>query len=307
MPCYTWITFRWEEFLLRAIQRWLDKFCYRHPGFGIPNLMLIVAIGNLLVYVLDMFSGAGASLAALLAFAPYQILHGQIWRVITFVFVPAGNNLIFLAISLYFYYMLGSALEREWGTAKFSVYYLMGMVLNIIVGFVIYFLVSPGIDPRYLSGLVTADMSYINLSLFFAFATLYPNMQVLLFFIIPLKVKWLAWVSAAIFAWSVVSNLFAGSIVGAVLPLVAILNYVLFFWSDFMALFGRVKYKTSRQTVNFKQATRQAQQQRGYIHKCAVCGKTDADYPNEEFRYCSKCNGYYCYCSQHIHNHVHVK
>ena len=69
MPCYTWITFRWEEFLLRAIQRWLDKFCYRHPGFGIPNLMLIVAIGNLLVYVLDMFSGAGASLAALLAFA----------------------------------------------------------------------------------------------------------------------------------------------------------------------------------------------------------------------------------------------
>ena len=79
---------------MRAIQRWLDKFCYRHPGFGIPNLMLIVAIGNLLVYVLDMFSGAGASLAALLAFAPYQILHGQIWRVITFVFVPDRKSVV---------------------------------------------------------------------------------------------------------------------------------------------------------------------------------------------------------------------
>ena len=64
---------------------------------------------------------------------------------------------------------------------------------------------------------------------------------------------------------------------------------------------------TSRQTVNFKKATKQAQQQKGYIHKCAVCGKTDTDYPNEEFRYCSKCNGYYCYCSEHIHNHVHIQ
>ena len=91
------------------------------------------------------------------------------------------------------------------------------------------------------------------------------------------------------------------------LPLVAVVNYVLFFWSDIMECFGRVQHRTSRQTVNFKQATKKAQQQKGYIHKCAVCGKTDTDYPNEEFRYCSKCNGYYCYCSEHIHNHVHIQ
>ena len=298
---------------MRAIQRWLDRFCSRHPGFGIPNLMLIIAIGNILVYVLDQFSGAGASLAGLLAFAPYEILHGQVWRIVTFVFVPSTNKFILLLISVYFYYTLGAALEREWGVAKFTVYYLIGVLLNIVVGFVLYLLVVQGLPAGVpaelfgLSGLVTADMSYVNLSLFFAFATLYSEARVLFFFIIPLKVKWLAWVAAALFAWGIISNLIAGSPVGAVIPLVGILNYVLFFWSDFMALFGRVKYQTSRRTVNFKQATRQAREQKGYIHKCAVCGKTDTDYPNEEFRYCSKCNGYYCYCSEHINNHVHIQ
>ena len=100
-------------------------------------------------------------------------------------------------------------------------------------------------------------------------------------------------------------------LVSVIPPLVAMLNYLLFFWSDiagfFTRTFHRAKHQTSRQTINFKQATRHAQQQKGYIHKCAVCGKTDTDYPDEEFRYCSKCNGYYCYCSEHIHNHVHIE
>ena len=156
-------------------------------------------------------------------------------------------------------------------------------------------------------------MTYVNMSLFFAFATLYPDMRVLLFFIIPIKIKWLAWIDAALFAWSILSSLFGvftaglAALPGVVLPLVAILNYFIFFWDNFLQLFGRVKYRTSRQTINFKQAAKKAQQQKGYIHKCAVCGKTDTDYPNEEFRYCSKCNGYYCYCSEHIHNHVHIE
>ena len=98
---------------------------------------------------------------------------------------------------------------------------------------------------------------------------------------------------------------------GVILPLVAILNYLLFFWSfltDFVRYQRRrAKHQTSKQTVNFRQATRKAQEKKGYLHKCAVCGKTDTDYPNEEFRYCSKCNGYYCYCSEHIHNHVHIQ
>ena len=299
------------KFVLSAIQRWLDRFCYKHPRFGIPNLMLVIVVGSALVWLLDQFS-YGVSLSGLLAFSPYYILHGQIWRLITFVFVPMDNRLFFLVISLYFYYMIGSVLEREWGTAKFNVFYGLGVVLNIVVGFVLYAVSASAYPAGLLGYLVTADMTYVNMSLFFAFATLYPDMRVLLFFIIPIKIKWLAWIDAALFAWSILSSLFGvftaglAALPGVVLPLVAILNYFIFFWDNFLQLFGRVKYRTSRQTVNFKQATKKAQQQKGYIHKCAVCGKTDTDYPNEEFRYCSKCNGYYCYCSEHIHNHVHI-
>ena len=270
--------------------------------------MLVVVIGNVLVWLLDEFS-QGFSLSSALCFAPYFILQGEVWRLVTFIFVPTTSNLFFLAISLYFYYWIGSILERQWGVTKFTVFYLLGLVLNIIAGFVLYaFFPVPT---------VTATMHYVNLSMFFSFATLYGEMQVLLFFVIPIKVKWLAWLDAALFAYDIIYSLVqiptvgTYAIIGAVVPIVAILNYLIFFWDDLMASLGRVKRQTahrhSRQTVNFKQATKHAQETRGYIHKCAVCGKTDTDYPDEEFRYCSKCNGYYCYCSEHIHNHVHIQ
>ena len=293
---------------MSVIQRWLDRFCYKHSRFGIPNLMLVVVIGNALVWLLDQFS-PGFSLSSVLSFVPYYILRGEVWRLVTFVFVPTTNKVLLLAISLYFYYWIGSILERQWGTTKFTVFYLLGLVLNIIAGFILY-LVLP-------YPVATVSMHYVNLSLFFAFATLYGDMQVLLFFVIPIKVKWLAWVDAALFAFDIIlalakiPSLGLLALVGVVAPIVAILNYLIFFWDDLMATMGRVKrqtaHRTSRQTVNFKQATKHAQQTKGYIHKCAVCGKTDTDYPDEEFRYCSKCNGYYCYCSEHIHNHVHIQ
>ena len=285
---------------MRSIETMLDRFCRKHPRFGIPNLMTIVALGTALVYLLNQF-GRGVSLSAALALFPSLVLKGEIWRLVTFVFVPMSGG-IALLLELYFYWFMGSALEREWGTAKFSLFYLSGVVLNILFGFFSLLTGNPAV-------LVT--MRYVNLSLIFAFATLYPNLQVLLFFVIPIKVKWLAWVDAALFAWSVLSSLLALDLAGAILPLVAILNYFLFFASDLRNTLGyarrRVQHQTSRQTINFKKATRQAQQQKGYLHKCAVCGKTDTDYPDMEFRYCSKCNGYYCYCKDHINNHVHVQ
>ena len=266
---------------MRSIETMLDRFCRKHPRFGIPNLMTIVALGTALVYLLNQF-GRGVSLSAALALFPSLVLEGEIWRLVTFVFVPMSGGVLLL-LELYFFY-------------------LSGVVLNILFGFLSLLTGNPAV-------LVT--MRYVNLSLFFAFATLYPNLQVLLFFIIPIKVKWLAWVDAALFAWSVLSSLLALDLAGAILPLVAILNYFLFFASDLRNTLGyarrRVQHQTSRQTINFKKATRQAQQQKGYIHKCAVCGKTDTDYPDMEFRYCSKCNGYYCYCKDHINNHVHIE
>lgn len=285
--------------LRRSVDSWLDRFCYKHPKLGIPGLMKYIVFGNAIVYLLDIFSSGYLSL--LLSFNLPLILRGEIWRLVTFIFLPLDSNALFLILSLYFYWFIGTTLEREWGSVKFTVFYLVGYLLTLGAGLVI------GSTPlgALLGGMV--NMFYVNMSMFFAFASLYPDMQMLLFFIIPVKVKWLAWLDVALFVINCARYVAGGMWVLCLLPLVAVGNWLLFFWGDIMERLGRVQYQHSRQTVNFKQATRQAREQKGYIHKCAVCGKTDTEFPNEEFRYCSKCNGYYCYCSEHINNHVHIE
>jgi len=285
---------------LGFISNWLDRFCYKHPRFGISNLMLYIIGGNILVYLLDQFSNYSFSQA--ISFIPYYIIHGQIWRIVTFVFVPESSNLIFLAINCYFYYFIGNMLEREWGNGKFTLFYLIGVVFNVIVGLLIALLGGGFAFPT-----VTASMYYVNMSLFFAFATLYPNLQLLFFFIIPVKAKWLAWIDAAFFAITIVEYLIAGTFFMALLPVVALLNYVLFFWGDISSLFRKARRRSSPRVTNFKKAQKHAQETKGYLHKCAVCGVTDTERPDMEFRYCSKCNGYYCYCMDHINSHVHIQ
>ncbi len=280
---------------MNSLNNAIDRFCRKHPGFGIPNLMRYIIIGTAAVYLMDWVS-TGPSLSSLLAFSRAEILQGELWRLVTFVFVPqaTGWGMVGFAITLYFYYFIGNALEREWGAGRFTVFYLFGIVLNIVVGMVVG----------------TTSMFFVNMSMFFAFATLYPNLQFLLFFVIPVKAKWLAWVDAAYFLFIIARNLLGGHFLYALIPVVAVLNYFVFFYEDFARLFGRVKYRTSGQTINFKKAQKQAQKNakaNGYMHKCAVCGKTDAEYPDMEFRYCSKCNGYYCYCMDHINNHIHIE
>ena len=279
---------------LRSIDTWLDQFAYKHPRFGIPRLMLYVVAGTLLVYFFDVFSYTGVS--QYLLFSRELIFQGQVWRLFTFIFVPgvSGGPLL-LALTLYFTYFIGSSLEREWGSGKFTLFYLSGVVLNILVG-----LITGG-----------ASMHYVNLSMSFAFATLYPDLQFLLFFFLPVKAKWLAWLDAALFLWDEVQFAINGQYLMMLLPVVAILNYFLFFWSPIRSYVGgnlrRARRQRSKQVVNFRAAQKKAKETKGYLHKCAVCGKTDTDDPNMEFRYCSKCDGYYCYCMDHINNHVHVK
>ena len=168
---------------MRAMQQWLDRFCARHPRLGIPGLMRYIVIGNVLGYLLDMFSKSGYAMGTgLLGFSASAILQGQVWRLVTFIFVPASShNIFFFLVTLYFYYFIGNALENEWGANKFTIFYLFGVILNIAVGFLVG----------------TASMFYVNMSMFFAFATLFPNLQVLFFIIIPMKVQRLAWIDAA--------------------------------------------------------------------------------------------------------------
>ena len=301
---------------MKAISRWLDRFCYKHPNFGIPNLMQYVAIGSVIIFVGDMVTSGAFSWFTRLY--PELVLKGQVWRLVSFIFVPMNFSArsVFLrcllfAISTFFYYQIGTALERQWGTARFSLFYFLGVVLNLVVGFITYAVLP--ITHEMLDGYYyeTANMYYVNLSMFLSFATLYPDLRVLLYGIIPLKVKWLAYVDAALFTFDIVISLVTRNWLQAILPIIALLNYFLFFGDDLLGLFRRkgqqVRYRTSAQTINFKKAQKEVQQRKGYLHKCAVCGITDADDPNMEFRYCSKCNGYYCYCSKHINNHTHVQ
>lgn len=280
----------------------VQRFCAAHPRFGIPNLMRVIVIGNVAVYVLMLLTQANdANALSFLTFNLNALLHGEVWRLVTFVFVPAYSSPFALLISLYFYYWIGSTLERQWGTAKFNLYYISGALLTVL-GVVLASLITG--NPY----LTAAGTCYVNLSMFFAFAFLFPDTTVLLFFILPVKMKWLAYLDGALFAFDIIKAIGAHNWAGVVLPIVALLNFAVFIWPEVHYLKERAKYQNSRKTVQFRQAqqqqAKQAQQQ-GYRHKCAVCGRTDTDYPDLQFRYCSKCVGYHCFCQDHIFNHVH--
>jgi hypothetical protein len=295
----------WEVSVLKKLNAAVDRFCYSHPRFGIPNLMRYIVIGNVIVYLLSVFSNSAA--VGFLAFNWSRVLHGEVWRLVTFPFISGYSSLrdvIWLALFLYFYYWMGSVLEREWGTAKFTLYYLSGLVLTLLVAIIVS--IATGSSP-YMYG-----TDYVNLSMFFAFAMLYPDAQVMLLFIIPVKIKWLAWVDAAFFAISAVMSLVGGSILNALLPVIAIANFFVFFWPEITEYFSRkrdfAQHKNSHQTIQFKQAAKRQEkkaQAQGYRHKCCVCGRTDTECPDLQFRYCSKCAGYHCFCEDHIFNHVH--
>ncbi|HIW17028.1 MAG TPA: rhomboid family intramembrane serine protease [Firmicutes bacterium] len=280
---------------MKSFDRWVDRFCASHRRFGIANLMLYIVIGNVIVWLFGMMDTTNMLYSMLYFDAEAIFRHGQVWRLVTFVLVPQYSGLSLL-ISLYFYYFIGSTLEQHWGTARFTLYYIFGMVFNMLYGVIFWLL---GFN-------VSVDASYLNLSMFFAFAATYPDLVVLLFFIIPIKIKWLAWIDAAFFALSIVMNPFPVNL----LPVVAVLNFLLFCGSDLMAYVRPYRNVSRGNTVNFRREVnrmKREERSKDYTRRCEVCGRTDRDYPDLEFRYCSRCTGYHCYCIDHINNHVHHK
>ena len=266
----------------------VQRFCAAHPRFGIPNLMRVIVIGYVAGYVLMLLTQANdANALSFLTFNLNALLHGEVWRLVTFVFVPAYSSPFALLISLYFYYWIGSTLERQWGTAKFNLYYISGALLTVL-GVVLASLITG--NPY----LTAAGTGYVNLSMFFAFAFLFPDTTVLLFFILPVKMKWLAYLDGALFAFDIIKAIGAHNWAGVVLPIVALLNFAVFIWPEVHYLKERAKYQNSRKTVQFRQAqqqqAKQAQQQ-GYRHKCAVCGRTDTDYQKMHYRSCRISDG----------------
>ena len=266
----------------------IEEFCRKHPGFGIPNLMRYIVIANAVFWIMGAINPV---LMNYMLFNPALILRGQIWRLISFVFIPPSTGVLAF-IAFYFYYWIGSTLEQYWGTPKFNIYFFSGILLTLLYGFLIYFITGRS---------VSLSSTYIFLSMFFSFAALFPDMQVLFMFIIPVKMKYLALVDAAFFLLSVFTTPFPENL----LPVVAVLNFLIFCGGELKNLLPR---RQSKSTINFKRESariRREESQKLYTHKCAVCGRTDADYPNLEFRYCSRCVGYHCFCADHINNHIH--
>ena len=270
----------------------------RNRNKGIPNLMLYITLATALVYVVTQMSGNYA-LYSILFFDRKLILQGQVWRLLTYPLTyGAGNgNIILIAISLYCYYSIGRSVEYTWGTLKLNLFYLTGVVLMDV-----YCLVFGGY----------ADVTYLNLSLILAYATLYPNAQFLIFFIIPMK----AWILGLFYVLLSLYGLFAYSFPANLFSVIAFANYYLFFGSGVVNLlpltwrikanrFFRSKKKKAPKVIPFTPAG--AANQPAYRHRCTICGRTNISDPELEFRYCSRCTGYHCYCEDHISSHTHIQ
>ena len=278
---------------MNKLNQMIDRFCLSHPRFGIPNLILYLIGGNILVYLLDYVSYSRVAVSALLEFDRGLVLQGQVWRLFTFVFTSWGQGLLTFLLAMYFLWFVGSSLQREWGTAKFSCYYLLGWLLSMLCGMITGY----------------ASSSYLDMTMFLAFATLFPDVQFLLFFFIPIKAKWLAWADGVLLGLGLLVSILNQDWGGVLAVVMAVLNYLIFFWPELMyqvrRLRGQAKYSRQSNVIQFKKAARDLKRQ-NYTHKCDVCGRTDTEYPELEFRYCSKCAGYHCYCIDHINNHEHV-
>lgn len=283
---------------------WLNKLERRFGKYAIPNLIVWLIGAYTVGFVLNLVN---PGILKYLILSPYHILHGQVWRLVTWIFMPTDTNLIFLLIMAMFYYQLGMVLERTWGTFRFNVYIFGGMLFTVIGAFLLYlimYVVYGGGMAESNSYLIALGMStnYINMSIFLAFAVMYPDMQVMLYFIIPIKMKWMAIVYGVITLYDFIVSGWAGRIA----IFMSLLNFIIFFLST--RNLSRYTPHEIHRRQQFRSQMRKPGPGSGVTkHKCAICGRTELDGPNLEFRFCSKCEGNYEYCQDHLFTHQHIK
>ena len=290
------------------MNNWLDKLERKFGRYAIPNLMYYIIILYAAGFVLNLVNPS--FYYQYLSLNASAILHGQIWRIVTFIIQPPSTSLIFIIFALYLYFMIGQQLERAWGAFRCNLYFFSGMIFHVIAAIIAYLLT--GISFQM-------DTWYLNMSLFFAFAALYPDLQFLLFFVIPIKAKYLALIDGLYFVYAIVQAFlpaYGGSVYGiyykanALAAVVSILNFLIFFLNSRNA--RAYSPRQMKRKKEFQRKVRHAQRPvntyaNGAKHRCAVCGRTELDDPKLEFRYCSKCNGNYEYCQDHLFTHTHVK
>lgn len=281
----------------------MSKFEKKFGKYAISNLSLILILCYVVGYIIELIN---ADFLLYLTLNPYAILHGQIWRIFTWIIIPPSSLDPFTIIMLLFYYNIGTSLERTWGTYRYNVYLLSGMFFTVLGSFawlaVEFFMGGPAMNLSYISTLASLYFStyYINMSIFLAFAATFPEVQVLLMFIIPVKVKWLGILYGLVLVYDF---LFAGSLVTRIAIASSLLSFVIFFFTSRSHI--HMSPKQMKRRAEFKQDIRR--NSRVTKHKCAICGQTEDDDPSLEFRFCSKCNGNYEYCQQHLFTHTHVQ
>jgi membrane-associated protease RseP (regulator of RpoE activity) len=275
----------------------LDRLERRFGRFAIPNLTMILIAGQAVLYVAS-FLPQGISLDRI-ALDPAKILQGEVWRLATFLFMPPPTDVILFAVFYFLlFHLFGTTLENHWGKFKYNLFLFIGYVANIVAAFAASAILgelAKNADPLLAMASISASNSFLYGSVFLAFARLYPDFTINLFFVLPIRIKWLA-----LLAWLGYGYAFIrGDLVARLLILASVLNYLLFFGREHWREFRYGRRRRSFQ-AKAKKALAPAK------HTCVVCGVSSADSPKTLFRYCSKCVGQRCYCPEHIRDHEHV-
>lgn len=289
------------------LQRFLQKY-------AVSNLSLVIIMcygfGYLLQYV-------NASFLNYLTLNPYAICHGQIWRLVTWVLVPPDtSNILFIIIAMMFYYSIGTSLERVWGTYAYNVYIWLGIGITIIGAFVVMAVsyILAGTAGISLTGESAAayfaaisryfSTYYVNMSIFLAYALTFPDAVVLLWFIIPVKVKWLGVLYGVLLAWDFVSTAMRGGWFVCVAMAASLANFLIFWLRS--GKMRRFSPRERKRRADFTDASKMRPKAGRARHRCAICGRTELDDPTLEFRYCSRCEGNYEFCQDHLFRHQHA-
>ena len=277
------------------MKNWLDKMERRFGRYAIRNLTMYLLAGYAIGYLL---SFTMPQLLTYFTLEPALILKGQVWRLLSWVIIPPNDNIIFVIFMMLLYYSLGNTLESYWGAFRYNVYIFSGILFTVIGAFIVKGLIGgiTGFGSLY-------STYYINMSIFLACASIMPDYQLLLYGIIPIKMKWLAVLDVVLLAVDAVQ----GGLIIRIVIIASLLNFIIFFFCN-RNLRGHSPKQAARRKKFQKQISRpQNQYAGGAKHRCAVCGRTELDDPTLEFRYCSKCNGNYEYCQDHLFTHEHVK
>lgn len=290
---------------MRLIQRLERRF---HP-FAIPNLTLLLVAGQAAVFVMGLMNPA---FLRLFVFSPADVLQGEVWRLLTFVFypplTPAMNplTLLFAFFGLYLFFLTGSALEANWGAFRYNIYLLVGFLAVTGTALVVTAL---GYLPEEFGARFYQSNAFLAGTVFLAFAYYHPDFRIMLFLIVPVKIKWLAVLAFAgyLFSFGLGLATFAqGGWFLSLMTLATLLNFLLFFGRQFPRMIRDTYRSLLAPHRRAKFAARQRFGREEPMHVCAVCGVNNLTHPDLDFRYCTQCTGGRAYCPEHLRNHEHV-